>query len=380
MLYYHLYDVRPERRARAISNLEALRKRLDADIPSKDAEDNLLLATWNIRDLGKSNRRGFGERLPESLIYIAEIISRFDFVAVQEVNDIEEWEKILSILGRDWDWISSDVTDRRLGGNGERLTFAYDKRRVQFQHVAGEIVLPESMLISPTRLETEDGEAFWAGKQFRRSPYIARFKSGWLDFEICTVHIYYGSDSESSPKMAQRVQEIERIAEYLGNRAKDQVSDRRALLLLGDFNIVAPGHKTMEALLANDFVVPDALKKRTNVKNTHYYDQIAFHSATELVRCADEKGADGKANAGVLDLFVSCMTDEQASIYREEMLESSNGKNKQTSESEGNADALERYFQTWRTYQVSDHKPMWVRLATDGSTTYLQKLAEEVES
>ena len=102
-------------RLRAIENLEKLRAQLDRDIPAKDAEKTLLLATWNIRDFAKKYRRGFGNRSPETWFYIAEIISRFDFVAVQEVNDLGEWQQVMRILGRDWDYLATDVTDKALG-------------------------------------------------------------------------------------------------------------------------------------------------------------------------------------------------------------------------------------------------------------------------
>lgn len=145
-------------RARVIPNLEALREQLSAELPSKDTEDHLLLATWNVRDLGKINRRGYGERLPESHFYIAEMLSRFDFVAVQEVNELDEWETIMRILGMNWDYIATDVTDTKLGGNGERLTFLFDKRKVWFQHVAGEIVLPPGQLVSENVVPKPDDE------------------------------------------------------------------------------------------------------------------------------------------------------------------------------------------------------------------------------
>jgi len=132
----------------ARQRLIALVKQLDAALPDKDVENNLLLATWNIRDLGKIDRRGYGKRLPDSFFYIAEIISRFDFVAVQEVNELDEWEIIMDILGPTWDYIATDVTDTKLGGNGERLTYVFDRRKVRFLNIAGEIVLPADMLIS----------------------------------------------------------------------------------------------------------------------------------------------------------------------------------------------------------------------------------------
>ena len=59
-----------------------------------------------------------------------------------EVNELPEWARVMRILGADWDFIATDVTDPELGGNGERLTFAFDSRKVRFRYIAGEIVLP----------------------------------------------------------------------------------------------------------------------------------------------------------------------------------------------------------------------------------------------
>lgn len=38
-------------KTRTIEGLQRLRDKLDRDIPPRDLEDTLLLATWNIRDL-----------------------------------------------------------------------------------------------------------------------------------------------------------------------------------------------------------------------------------------------------------------------------------------------------------------------------------------
>ena len=51
-------------RNKVIDKLLSLRKRLNRSLPAKDADDSLLLATWNIRDLGKRNRRGYGHGCP----------------------------------------------------------------------------------------------------------------------------------------------------------------------------------------------------------------------------------------------------------------------------------------------------------------------------
>jgi len=212
MQYRKLKDLIPEGdRDRVVGNLKALRTQLDRDVPAKNLEGNLLLATWNIRDFGKPVKRrfGMGPRAPESLFYIAEVLSRFDFIALQEINEIDEWKTVVSILGPEWEWIATDVTDEAIGGNGERLTYLWDRRKVHFQNVAGELVLPTDLLITrhldpkadkdgdgavdkpdPSDPTLIDGKPI--GQQFRRTPFAAMFQAGWFKFEICTAHLYYG--------------------------------------------------------------------------------------------------------------------------------------------------------------------------------------------
>ena len=369
MLYYKLRDIKPKaERARVIDNLVALREQLDADIPNKDSDRNLLLATWNIRDLAKSNRRGFGARTPESLFYIAEVLSRFDFVAVQEVNELGEWERIMGILGREYDYIATDVPHRMLGSNGERLTFLYDRRKVSFQNIAGEVVLPPDMLISQAEFEVR-GNKVVAGKQFRRTPFFAKFQSGWFKFDICTVHLYYGNDS--GEKLQERVEEIGRVAEYLSDRADSSLKNGRALILLGDFNIVKPGHKTMQALLDQGFVVPKSLNRPSNIDRTKFYDQIAFKTKPHVLEYVDRESRLPKnRNSGIFEIFDSIYTEEQFEQHEPAVKKSSNAKNK-------TGEALRKYYKTWRTYQFSDHKPMWVRLGTDDSERYLIDLKDQ---
>ena len=357
-------------RAKTATNLISLRKQLDASVPRKDSEDNLLLATWNIRDLGKRNRRGWGKRLPETWFYIAEVISRFDFVAVQEVNELEEWQKIMGILGPDWDFIATDETDSALGGNGERMTFVYDRRKVHFQSIAGEIVLPPSMLISASTLEV-DGKKVRAGKQFRRTPFIASFQSGWLKFDICTVHLYYGA--ETGAKLEERTEEIAAIAKYFGERSDRALGDDRALILLGDFNIVHPEHRTMKALKDNGFLVPKALRNSPTTGTKKFYDQIGFKTEPEVIEYVESRSKNPlKRNAGVIPLFDSVMTMDHFQDYKSAVKKSSAGKKA------GNSTAkLKKVYKSWRTYQFSDHYPMWVRLQTNDSDAYLRKMAED---
>lgn len=369
MFYNRLrYKIRKKAdRDRAVKNLIQLRHQLDRTVPGKDADDNLLLATFNIRDLGKNNRRGWGKRLPESWFYIAEVISRFDFVAVQEVNELNEWLHVMDILGQDWDYIATDETDRSLGGNGERMTFAYDKRKVFFQNIAGEIVLPSKMLISSTELEV-DGKEVVAGSQFKRTPFMASFQSGWLKFDICTVHLYYGSSY--GEKLKHRIEEIETIAEYMSERADRALGEDRALILLGDFNIVSPEHKTMQALTSNGFEIPKVLKEKPTTGTEKHYDQIAFKTKPTVIDYINTRSQDPlKQNAGVVPLFKSVFTDNEFDQYKDIVKTSTTSGRK----AETIAD-LKKAYRNWRTYQFSDHYPMWVRLQTDSSAEYLKRM------
>lgn len=326
------------RRKDVADKLLKLSRRLTQTIPAKDSEDNLLLATWNIRDFGKRNNRGFGTRLPESLFYIAEILSRFDFIAVQEVNQLYDFLKVVEILGPDWDFIATDVTDTKLGGNGERLTYLYDKRKVKFQNIAGEIVLPNDMLVSGATVKAADDSKLYVGKQFHRTPFSAKFQAGWFRFEICTVHLYYGE--ESGAALAERIDEIGKIAKYFGARAEEAEKEFRSLILLGDFNIVHPEHETMKALISQGFKIPAGLAP-SNVAGGKYYDQIAFKARSGVLEYVDA-AASNKSGSGVLDTFVEVFTPEQFSNYEEDVAKSSGAKNKTGA-------ALAKYYETWRT-------------------------------
>ncbi len=136
--YKHIKQIADDTvRNRVVNKLLQLRQKIRTEIPPKTTRETLLLATWNIREF-KDNR------LPESYYYISEIIDAFDFVAIQEVSsDLAGLEKLMTHLGRDWDYIVTDATQGSAGG-GERMAFVYDRRKITFLHIAGEIVLPES--------------------------------------------------------------------------------------------------------------------------------------------------------------------------------------------------------------------------------------------
>jgi endonuclease/exonuclease/phosphatase family metal-dependent hydrolase len=357
-MYWKLKHFVKDHRERTVKNLQRLRKQLDAEIPPRSLENTLLLATWNLRDFD-SNKFGHGPRLTESFHYIAEIISRFDIVALQEVNDdLKPLERLLELLGPWWDYITTDVT-AGTGGNNERGTILFDRRTVRFKNVAGEIVLPKNMLIQEE-------------EQFSRTPYLVSFQSSWFKFSLCTVHLYYGADS--GDKLNKRIAEIERIANFLAKRNKAEESN---LILLGDFNIVSPEHKTMQALLNAGFHVPDELRHKTNMMGTKYYDQIAFMLKKNELQMATYSL---HKSAGAFNFYKSVFPPSEWKTYYDLVKDDptrdgdkwKKNKNGQRLDDEGRK---KYYTNEWRTWQMSDHLPLWVALKIDFSDQYLKQIS-----
>ena len=144
----------PADRRRIAKNLLNLRQQFtDDNVPVRTLNQTRLLATWNIREFDNGGK--FDPRLPESLYYIAEILSHFDIVAVQEVRaDLSALDRVMQLLGPWWKYNVTDVTYGKRG-NQERMAFIYDGRKVDFSGLAGEIVLsPEQVASEPAQPAT----------------------------------------------------------------------------------------------------------------------------------------------------------------------------------------------------------------------------------
>lgn len=113
---------------RAKERLLALRRQLNVEIPRRTLSETPLLATWNIREFDSA---AYGERLNESFLYIAAIVSRFDIVAIQEKReDLKALDRQTTLLGQWWRYIATDVTAGKTGKAGWfRLSTYYPQCR-----------------------------------------------------------------------------------------------------------------------------------------------------------------------------------------------------------------------------------------------------------
>jgi len=186
------------------------------------------------------------------------------------------------------------------------------------------------------------------------------------------VHLYFGADS--GDKLKRRIAEIEKIAGFLAKRAEADVSN---LILLGDFNIVSPEHKTMQALLDAGFHVPDELRHKTNMMGTKFYDQIAFMLKKNELQMAPSAN---HANAGAFNFYKSVFRPADWQVYHE-LVKDDPKRDGEKWKKDKNGNVLDDegrkkyYSNDWRTWQMSDHLPLWVALKVNFSEQYLKGMA-----
>lgn len=440
-------------RAAFKAHLDAAELPPDVTLPS-DSSRYVRIATWNLREFDAPS---YGWRSQEAKAYIAEILSNFDLVALQEIRrDLGALEDVKSLMGPNWDYMATDVTEGT-SGNDERMAFLFNRDKVWFRHVAGELTLPKGqkvtdpfgdrfrveggahfelpagqILASPTGLKSEklasgqpkldeeveipvpegtkvvlppgsvvrfaknarvpitaDGgitieatstptlpeaaeivlppnSLVGGPQQFARTPFIASFQAGWLKINLATVHIYYGTGAAG---LEQRKEEIRRLTALLAGRAQsDSDSDADSyFIVLGDFNIVDRKHDTMKALLTNEFVTPKPLQTipGSNVQQDKFYDQIALWMGKSKRRKTYTHIVPYRA--GVFDFFDTVYRTDEEKIYHPFMRKP------------GSKEFYSSYA-LWRTYQMSDHLPMWVELQVDFAREYLDEVEAELQS
>jgi endonuclease/exonuclease/phosphatase family metal-dependent hydrolase len=334
---------------RTVKKLQGLREQLST-IPTSQLNYNLLLATWNIREFDSGT---FGERVFEANYYIAEIISKFDIVAIQEVQrDLSGLKRVVDILGKYWKYIISDVTEGARG-NDERIAYVYNSRKIQFGGLAGELVVP------PKEEKTTDPNnpgkkiiKYTHLSQLWRTPLISGFSAGWAKFMLCNVHIKWG-ESELS-----REEEINHLAGFLKKRSEDPTAWARKLILLGDFNISNISNETFKLLKESGYISPPShLDITTTVGNKKYqYDRIFVK----------EREAGFKIlKGGKISLFKNLFQDSEEDLYKH-LVRKKDG-------------SPAKSYTQWRTHQLSDHEPLWVEFKIQFEKEYLESVREKQE-
>lgn len=344
-------DFPNEDKKRTIKNLLHLRSKLNQLVPEKTADKSMLLASWNIKEFGHLN-----ERLPESYFYIAEIISKFDLVAIQEVKSkLDDLLRVMKLLGSKWKYIITDITEGD-DGNRERFAYIYDSRKVQPSGLSGEIVLWDSIT---------QGSSI---KQLKRTPAITGFQAGWKSFAIINVHLQPGQSTEQTLK---RKEEIRLLLKALEEKRQKKHLWSENLIILGDTNLYKEDTEMVQSFVESGYTESNGLiGKFTNVSNTEVYDRI-FYNQNDFFRLITRP--DGGHSANVLDVFDIVFTESERNKYHDYMLEHKDDSSTLTSDT-----SFKRYFhQYWKRSQISDHNPIWMEIEIDSSDDFLSTKLEK---
>jgi endonuclease/exonuclease/phosphatase family metal-dependent hydrolase len=235
-----------------VKERKVLMNYLNDNVPLRSLDDNLIIATWNVKKFGPTKE-------DRAIQYIADIVERFDIVAFQEVqNDLDGLRRLQKLLPGNYQFLVSETT-----GNNERFAFFFDKRSVISTGYVSNLTFPVS---AKTHI----------GYQIHRVPYAASFKAGRFDFIIVNVHILFGEGNEGE-KM--REEEINKLVDYIHKMSvsPDGKTFDKDIFVMGDFNINKYGDKFFNALKGKNFLMPDGMDElKTNTKLNKTFDKIAW--------------------------------------------------------------------------------------------------------
>lgn len=304
--------------------MNSLRQHKETRLVPEKSPSSILLATWNIANLGAQERRDSDYQL------IAEIISWFDLVAVQETReDLPGLRGIQKHLPGHYVVSFTDAA-----GNNERMVYFYDSTKLATREQIGELALEPKDLKNiklPGIRQKFEG--------FDRNPFHQSFKFGSLNFTLVNVHLYYGSDR--GEKVQRRQLETYALARWAKRQAHSKAAYDPNLILLGDFNLpyMEEGDPIYSILQKHGILLtehatgvgatlPSETKKRT--EKVKHYDQIAFFPNTKEYFTA---------KSGVFDfdaVIFKKLWDDPARTQKQ--------------------------FNAYVRYYFSDHRPLWAEL------------------
>jgi len=220
--------------------------------------EHLTLASFNIRIFSNTSRDDV------ELATIADILQKYDLIAIQELRDEEVLKRTVVLLQQRGLGYSYEISPPVGRGVKERYAYLYRTDLVQ--------------PVQPGRIYQERGD------EFIREPFYATFRSANFDFTLVTIHALFGSSE------AERRPEIEELAAVY-QAVQDEDPKEQDVILLGDFNFppTDEGFSRLKAIPGMVFLVAPPVK--TTITDTSRYDNFWFQK--QYVReYAGESGVD----------------------------------------------------------------------------------------
>ena len=233
-------------------------------MPEGGREESMVLASFNIRKLGKYTDR------KRELKFKARFCARCDLIAIQEVQDNLDGLRYLKqqidervASAGEYELVVSDITGEAPGERGmaERLAFLYRKSRINRLDVASDLTFDRTAVLSRYREHATEIEKDWAKFEremkrfekkerkskpsfsmpafvtFTRTPHVTAFEAPAagnakpLSFIAVNAHLIYG-------KMKERKEEFRALVSWMTNRLKNEKNMVAPnFILLGDLNL-----------------------------------------------------------------------------------------------------------------------------------------------
>ncbi len=213
------FDWDVDEELKALRGYSSLPDKKDRAIPRK-AAGRILIATWNIANLGAQERGDDDHRL------LAEIVGWFDFVAIQEVNDdLTGLRAVQALLPKKYRVLFNDA-----GGNRERFAFLFDSTKFKPLEEVGELTVAAADLGD---VRMADVTSRFAG--FDRNPFITTFEVRGQRLTFANAHLYFGADGRAG--MDRRVLEAYAVARWADLRRGSKYAFAKDVVALGDFNL-----------------------------------------------------------------------------------------------------------------------------------------------
>lgn len=296
-------------------------------IPNKD-DSHLLIATWNLANFGIQQRRD------DDIKLIAEIVSWFDVIALQEVRqNLIDLKNLLSFLHPNYKTVYTDAS-----GNNERMVFIYDSSIIKTRELVGEVAPYPSDL---KNIKLGGVTAKFDG--FDRNPFVQSFVWKTLEFCLVNVHLYFGSSKDTKKSMERRQLETYALARWAKMQEEVKYNAESDIILLGDYNLPHmkeddPIYSTLKkfGIILTEHstqigaTLPSEAKSRTT--DVFQYDQIAFFPNTSHHYTGE---------TGTFDF--------DGVIFKKLWQEVEEKKKKQSQ------------FNGYVKYYLSDHRPLWGR-------------------
>lgn len=254
--------------------LLSLRGALDAAVPAKLLDRNLLIATWRWPMVMRTSDRWVDDttgatRDQRAVHLLAEVARRFDVLAVQGLMaDAPTFHAMVDLLGPDWAYLMTGLS--RESTYRERTAVLFDTRKVLPHGLAGQIVIPRD------GKQTSADEDFLSD-QFFRPPFFAGFRCLDSTFTLVNQHIVFGT-------MPERVREIQALGVWLQEMHSGAYRER---------NLIVLGQEPRAA-------GRDILARLNNGPKLLWIGERGRHGATRY-----DKGRHGRDSSGDLLLSVS---------------------------------------------------------------------------